>query len=73
MDSYMARCPTCSGTRMVCTAEPSHAEAVAECIAAGYTVDRVTLEYVRTGDYRWGCTCEAAATAEPVQLELGEA
>lgn len=68
MDSYMARCPTCSGTRMVCTAEPRHAVAVAECIAAGYTVDRVTLEYVRTGDYQW-CGCGSA----PVQTDLFEA
>lgn len=72
MDSYMARCPSCAGTRMVCTAEPRHAEAVAECIAAGFTVDRVTLEYVRTGDYQW-CTCDVTATVEPVQLELVEA
>lgn len=72
MDSYMARYPICAGTRMVCTAEPRHAEAVAECIAAGYTVDRVTLEYVRTGDYPW-CRCDAAAVAEPMQLELVEA
>ena len=68
----MARCPICAGTRMVCTAEPTHAEAVAECIAAGYTVDRVTLEYVRTGDYQW-CMCDDAATAEPVQPALLEA
>lgn len=65
--AFMARCRGCDHVVMVATDEPIHADAVAEAIVDGYSVDRVTAEYVRTGAYEWGCVCQ------PLQLELAGA
>ena len=73
MDSYMGRCRECSGVMMVCTDEPDHADTIADSVRAGRIVERVSLEYVRSDSWRWGCTCQVEPTADPVQLELVEA
>ncbi len=62
--AYMAKCK-CGGMVAAVMDIPNHkadtAKEVAECIEAGYTVERVDSEEVRTAEW---CECKAIDSAE---------
>jgi hypothetical protein len=75
--AYIGRAP-CGCIRFATVDEPRHAKdnakEIAKVIKAGYTVERVTVEFVRSN---WGPGCEqcdpkkAKKAAATPQMELG--
>lgn len=69
--AYIARCK-CGAIIMATVDAPEHAnenaQEIAACLKAGYTIERVTCEYVRT---HWSrCTCPKPQAKAPKENQI---
>lgn len=72
--AYIARCKKCSAIVMATVDIPEHAEdvanAIADCVRRGFTIERVTVGYVRK---HWSASCICGKTgveSTPIQATL---